>query len=87
MASQTVTFLPPKVALVNGWIAYNLQNKLNKITQRRFRELVIDGLMDGYKKESQQRSGPKFDSPHLLRLTERHFPRQFQDKKHQPNCI
>jgi hypothetical protein len=70
-----------EVALVNGYICYNTQNPTKKLNQRKFREKVIDGLLDGFSRKERYKRGCRMSAPKEIMLTERHFPRQFEDKK------
>ena len=76
-----------EVALVNGRICYNAANSGATVSQTAFRERVIDGLLQGYERKRSSKVGRPFTTPLETRLTERHFPGQFADKSHKPNCI
>lgn len=85
---QTIWHFIIEVALVNGCIAYNIQNPSSTCSHREFRERVIDGLVCGYKKLStHKRKGRRISIASNERLVGRHFPTQFTDKSHKPNCV
>jgi hypothetical protein len=73
------------MAVVNGCIAYNLENP-KKLTHRKFWEAVIDGLVAGFERRIAKKRGCKISTPLDVRLAGRHFPAQYEDKKHKPNC-
>lgn len=72
-----------EVALVNGYICYNEKNP--KITQKQFRELVIDGLIKNYVKTGLSRKRIRLSDPLKKRLADRHFPDKM--KQIQKNCV
>lgn len=85
---QTLWHFVLEVALVNGCIAFNLQNPEAKLSHKKYRQKVIDGLTENCSRRSlrgkrQSRSAGSTTD----RLIGRHFPEQFEDKKHKPNCI
>lgn len=87
---QTIWHFLIEVALVNGCISYNFVNPNNTVTHKKFREIVIDGLIVNYKKLSiHKRAGRKISTGNagIDRLCGRHFPTQFEDKSHKPNCV
>lgn len=85
---QTIWHFIIEVALVNGCIAYNMQNQSRVCTNKDFRQMVIDGLVSDYKKLSiHKRKGRKISIASNERLVGRHFPTQFEDKTHKPNCV
>ena len=44
-------------------------------------------MLEGYAKRIEDRRGRRYSTAHLSsRLVERHFPSQFDNKAHKPNC-
>ncbi|XP_042224023.1 piggyBac transposable element-derived protein 4-like [Homarus americanus] len=85
---QTLWHFFVETALVNGCICYNIQNPLKKMSQRTFRENVIDGLLQGYNRRILKKRGRRSNDPTDLRLVQRHFPRNNKLKqKSAPNCV
>ncbi|KAG8234035.1 hypothetical protein J437_LFUL013203 [Ladona fulva] len=80
---QTLWHFIIQVALINGWLGYNLENKTQKLTDRGFREMVIDGLFEGFRKDDLPIQSHNFASPLLPRLSGRHIPKQYADKRYQ----
>lgn len=75
-----------EVALVNGYIVYSLVMGKEAVHPRKFRESVIDGLLEGYTRETIKRGRPSTsDMP--SRLTERHSIGKFDNPKYKPDCI
>lgn len=75
-----------EAALVNSNICYNIQNPTAKLDKKKLREKIINTLLEGYKGSKTQRRG-RYSNPMESRLTERHFPAQYVDKNHKPQCI
>ena len=77
-----------EASLVNGNILYNSMNKTKRMSQKKFREGVINGLLDGYEQRSlaKKKSNRLSNTTMRTRLVARHFVSQFEDKKHRPNC-
>ena len=83
---QTIWHFIIEIALVNGHIAYNMQNN-TKMNQDNFRKAVIDGLVQNYtRREPLKMPGRKRQAPLRNRLRERHFISKYEDNKHRPNC-
>ena len=57
------------------------------MSQRKFRQNVIDGLLDGFEKRRPCKRGRRLSESTKARLVERHFIKHYEDKKMQPNCI
>ena len=79
-----------EIALVNGRIVHNLQNpdKKDKLSAIRFREKVVNGLLDGYSRNIIIRGrGRKRTLPLENRLSERHFVSKYDNEKHRPDCV
>lgn len=77
-----------EVALVNGSICYNIQNPTKKLSQRKFREQVIDGLVAGYSRTILRKRGRRSNDPTEARLVERHFPKNNKlRQKSPPHCV
>ena len=77
-----------EVALVNGYILYTkgLSENSKAMSVVSFREEVIDGLLEGWEIGASKRGRPSVtEKPD--RLTGRHFPAQYDDPKHRPECV
>jgi len=77
-----------EVALVNGYIIYckSVPTGKKPMAAVMFREKVIDGLLDGWEMCSSKKGRPSVtEKPD--RLTGRHFPAQYTDPKHRPECV
>ena len=78
-----------EVALVNGYIIYTKSTKergLEPMSQRKFRETIIDGLIQNYERPDRRRGRP--EAPQVLaRLRERHFIGRYEDSRYKPDCI
>lgn len=76
-----------EVGLVNGCIAYNMQDGVKPLTHKKFREEVIDGLLSKWEPATAVRRGRRMSNPLDNRLSGKiHFISQFDDKTHKPNC-
>ena len=76
-----------ETALVNSRICYNIQNPTKKLSQIFFRKKVIIEMLENYNRSTNTRiRGHRMSTPTALRLKERHFPSQFENKSHKPNC-
>ena len=75
-----------EIALTNGFIIYKQDHPDSRMTAAQFREAVVDGLRAEYVPVQLPRRGrPSKDEP-PKRLTERHFPVVYDDKKYKPDC-
>ena len=77
-----------EVALVNGYILYrkSLPENVRPMSAVSFREQVIDGLLEGREIGASKKGRPSLtEKPD--RLTGRHFPAQYNNPKHRPECV
>ena len=74
-----------EIALINSYIVYQ-KSEENPISQRKFRQQVIDGLLQNYAKDRKCYSRPSLN-PMPDRLTERHFVSSYVDSSQKPDCI
>ena len=82
---RTIGYFLIESALINGFICYNWKQS-KKITQRAFRNKDIQGLLENY--EVKQSSVRFKNSTEITnnRLSQRHFPAMFKDKKKKKLC-
>ncbi|RZF48805.1 hypothetical protein LSTR_LSTR003185 [Laodelphax striatellus] len=78
-----------EVGLVNGCIAYNMQENVKPLTHKQFRKAVIDGLLKNHemitpKVRRGRRLSDTLSTQHLSGRI--HVIDQFPDKSHKPNC-
>ncbi|XP_071489198.1 piggyBac transposable element-derived protein 4-like [Diadema antillarum] len=73
-----------EVALVNAYIAFRMAG--HKMSTRDFRCRVIEGLLNGYRASRYRRTPSPPIADNEARLTERHFPAEFEDRQHRPDC-
>lgn len=74
------------MALADAKIAFGMQIPNKKLSQRKFREQVVNGLLEGYSKRPMIVKR-RLELPLSSRLTGKHFMSQFADKIHNPDCI
>ncbi|XP_071490416.1 piggyBac transposable element-derived protein 4-like [Diadema antillarum] len=73
-----------EVALVNAYIAFRMAG--HKMSTRDFRCRVIEGLLNGYRASRYRRTPSPPIADNEARLIERHFPAEFEDRQHRPDC-
>ena len=76
-----------EVALTNGYLKYKEyceRKGLRPVNKVQFRRSVIDGLLEGFEGSSRKALA---ENTNPARLTERHFIKSFENKKHKPDCI
>ncbi|XP_071502739.1 piggyBac transposable element-derived protein 4-like [Diadema antillarum] len=73
-----------EVALVNAYIAFRMAG--HKMSTRDFRCRVIEGLLNGYRASRYRRTPSPPIADNEARLTELHFPAEFEDRQHRPDC-
>ncbi|XP_064635763.1 piggyBac transposable element-derived protein 4-like [Lineus longissimus] len=74
-----------EVAVVNGFILYKKVNPQGKMTHLKFRQGVIDGLVQGLASTRKRRGRQSLAADRDLRLTERHFG-WTPTKNYKPDC-
>ena len=75
-----------EIALVNGYVVYCASNsEYSVMSAKRFRESVIDGLLDSYTAPN-VKVGRRSATHPPLRLTARHFVSSI-DGKSKPDCV
>lgn len=75
-----------ETALVNAYVIYRKADKKNTLDPQRFRQHVIDGLLEHWAPSKKQKGRPHITTPLPLRMTGQHFPDKFEDKKYKPDC-
>ena len=84
---QVIWHFIKEVAMVNGRIIYNKQRpKEEQLDTIKYREEVIRSLLSGFSRETPKRAGRKPTCELANRRIERHYPSEFEDKNHRPNC-
>lgn len=74
-----------ETALVNGYIIYKKASDENKDDPQKFRQAVIDGLLEHWTCPRKRVGRPSI-APLPLRMTGKHFPNKYEDKKYKPDC-
>ncbi|XP_064629271.1 piggyBac transposable element-derived protein 4-like [Lineus longissimus] len=83
---QVVFNFARETALVNGFIAYKSTHPGENIDQLKFRQKVVDSLIPEAVRERAQAVANTVEERRAKRLQERHFPAEYADKKHRPEC-
>ena len=78
-----------EIALSNGYVLYKQdKGSVNRLDAAAFRKKVVDGLLSEYVAvDVSRRPGRPSGSPAPVRLTDRHFPGSYSDKKYHPDCV
>ena len=84
---QTIYHRVREIALVNGYILYKQSNNEQFMPAANFRKKVVDGLLSEYVAVPTVQRGRPSAKQVPDRLTERHFPASYEDKKYKPDCI
>ena len=74
-----------ETALVNAYIVYRKADKQNILDPQRFRQHVINGLLEHWHSNRKRKGRPSI-TPLPLRMTGQHFPDKFENKKYKPDC-
>ncbi|KAK6182621.1 hypothetical protein SNE40_010263 [Patella caerulea] len=82
---QVISGFIMEIALVNAHIAYKLAYPEKNLTTKQFRIKIVEKLIG----DRGNSSSSIYNHPdkNEKRLTERHFPAQYTNKKYKPDCI
>ena len=74
-----------ETALVNAYIVYRKADKQNILDPQRFRQHVINGLLEHWHSNRKRKGWPSI-TPLPLQMTGQHFSDKFENKKYKPDC-
>ena len=75
-----------EIALTNGHILHKRDKGDSSLDAAKFRKQVVDGLLAEYVPTASTPRGRPSGKPLPNRLSERHFPATYEDKKYKPDC-
>uniref|UniRef100_A0A8C4T4J0 PiggyBac transposable element-derived protein domain-containing protein n=1 Tax=Erpetoichthys calabaricus TaxID=27687 RepID=A0A8C4T4J0_ERPCA len=76
-----------EIALTNGFLLFKQANSDSTMTAADFRKKVVDSLLEEYVGVPFAKRGRPAQRAVPDRLTERHFPATYEDKKYKPDCV
>uniref|UniRef100_A0A8C4S1I0 PiggyBac transposable element-derived protein domain-containing protein n=1 Tax=Erpetoichthys calabaricus TaxID=27687 RepID=A0A8C4S1I0_ERPCA len=84
---HTVYHRMREIALTNGYIFFKQANSDSTMTAADFLKKVVDSLLAEYVGVPLAKRGRPAQTAVPDRLTERHFPATYEDKKYKPDCV